>query len=90
LRSSNPAGDETKPLDLTDDERAALIALSKRTLDYARYPYSPRLDPLKAILAKLEPGPLPHAPKAPAAPYQPPPPLPRGAAPSVGRGRRRR
>ena len=37
--------------------RAALIALLKRALEYDRYPMAPRLDPLKAILAKLEPPP---------------------------------
>jgi len=66
-------------LDLTDDEERALIALLRRTIDEARFPYSPRLDPLKAILAKLEP------PK----PAPLPPPLGRGLAPSHG-GKRRR
>jgi hypothetical protein len=41
-------------VELTDDERAALIRLLRQTLDYARFPLAPRLDPLKAILAKLE------------------------------------
>jgi hypothetical protein len=45
----------TEQLDLTDEEKRALIALLKRTLEYARYPLAPRLDPLKAILAKLDP-----------------------------------
>jgi hypothetical protein len=44
-----------EPLDLTDDERAALVRLIRRALDETRYPLSPQLDPLKAILAKLEP-----------------------------------
>src|SRR5262249_33375258 len=73
--------DETEPLALTAEEKAALIALLKRTLDYARYPYSPRHDPLKAILAKLvPPAPIP----------EPKPPLRPGMGPSVGRGRRSR
>jgi hypothetical protein len=65
---------------LTDDEKEALIALLKRTIEYARFPLAPRLDPLKAILAKLDPP-----------PPQPEslPPLPSGAASRVGRGRRR-
>jgi len=42
-------------LDLTDDEKLALTALLRRTIDSDRYPLSPRLAPLKAILAKLEP-----------------------------------
>lgn len=43
------------PLDLTHDERVALVRLLCRTLDDDPYPMAPRLDPLKAILAKLEP-----------------------------------
>ena len=42
-------------LDLTDDETAALIAHLRHALEYDPFPYAPRLDPLKAILAKLEP-----------------------------------
>jgi hypothetical protein len=45
----------TEQLDLTAEEKAALIALLKRTLEYARFPLAPRLNPLKAILEKLEP-----------------------------------
>jgi hypothetical protein len=71
----------TGQLDLTDEEKRALIALLKRTLDYTRYPRAPRLDPLKAILAKLEP---------PAPRPEPLPPLPAGAVPRVRRGRQRR
>jgi hypothetical protein len=41
-------------LDLTDDEAAALARHLRQTLDYTRYPFAPRFDPLKAILAKLE------------------------------------
>ena len=41
--------------DLTAEERAALIGLLRRALDEARYPLSRRYDPIKAILAKLEP-----------------------------------
>ena len=42
-------------LDLSDDEAAALAQLLRRTIDENRYPLSPRLTPLKAILAKLDP-----------------------------------
>ncbi len=42
-------------LDLTDDEERALVQLLRRTLDFDPFPHAPRLDPLKAILAKLEP-----------------------------------
>jgi len=41
--------------DLSDDEKLALTALLKRTIEEDRYPLSPRLHPLKAILAKLKP-----------------------------------
>jgi hypothetical protein len=69
------------PLTLTAEERAALIGLLRRALDEARYPFSRRYDPIKAILAKLEP-PVPRA--------EPLPPLRRGMGPSHGQGRRRR
>jgi hypothetical protein len=65
-------------LDLTDDETAALARLLRHTIDEARYPLSPRLAPLKAILAKLEPPePRPELP----------PPLKPYDAPRVRRGR---
>lgn len=59
-------------LDLTDDEARALVAHLRHALEYDPYPYAPRLDPLKAILAKLEPS-------KPAA--EPPPPLRSGMGP---------
>ena len=67
-------------LDLTDEEPAALARRLREALDYARYPFAPRLDPLKAILAKLDP-PKPQPEQLP--------PRKAGVAPSVGRGRRR-
>ena len=42
-------------LDLADDEKAALVAHLRRALEYDPFPFAPQLDPLKAILAKLEP-----------------------------------
>ena len=42
-------------LDLTDGEKAALVAHLRHALEYDPFPFAPRLDPLKAILAKLEP-----------------------------------
>jgi hypothetical protein len=60
-------------LDLSDDEAAALAQLLRRTINDDPYPLSPRLAPLKVILAKLDP-PLPR-------PGEPLPPLPVGAAP---------
>jgi hypothetical protein len=68
-------------LPLTAEERAALIGLLRRAIDQARYPFSRRYDPLKAILAKLDPP----APKP-----EPLPPLRPGMGPSHGQGRRRR
>jgi hypothetical protein len=52
-REPRPYSDED--LVLTDVEKRALIALLKRTIDEARFPYSPQLAPLKVILAKLVP-----------------------------------
>ena len=42
-------------LDLTDDETAALARILRNTIDEDRFPYSPRLAPLKAILATIDP-----------------------------------
>jgi hypothetical protein len=42
-------------LDLTDDKKLALVAHLRHALEYDPFPYAHRLDPLKAILAKLEP-----------------------------------
>jgi hypothetical protein len=45
---------------LTDDEKTALVALLKRSIDADRYPFSPRIRTLRSILAKLEePQPAP-------------------------------
>jgi hypothetical protein len=45
-------------LDLTEDEVSALVNLLTRTIDGDRYPLSPRVRTLKAILAKLRPEPV--------------------------------
>jgi hypothetical protein len=66
-------------LDLSDDEAAALAQLLRRTINDDPYPLSPRLAPLKAILAKVDP---------PQPPPETLPPLKTGAAPSVRRRRR--
>jgi hypothetical protein len=65
-------------LDLTDDETRALVAHLRHALEYAPFPFAPRLDPLKAILAKLDPQP----PRP-----EPLPPLKPGMGARVGRGR---
>ena len=45
---------ERMTLDLTDNEKLALVAHLRHALEYDPFPFAPRLDPLKAILAKLE------------------------------------
>jgi hypothetical protein len=44
-------------LDLTEEETDALARLLRRTIDDDRYPLSPRVQTLKAILAKIQPEP---------------------------------
>jgi hypothetical protein len=68
-------------LELTDDEERALVRLLHHAIDDDPFPHAPRLDPLKTILAKLEPP----APKP-----EPLPPLRPGMGPRHGQGRRRR
>lgn len=41
--------------DLTDDEKLAVVAHLRQLLEYDPFPFALRFDPLKAILAKLEP-----------------------------------
>jgi hypothetical protein len=43
---------------LCPDEADALATLLTRTIDSDRYPFSPRIRTLKAILAKLAPQPV--------------------------------
>ena len=66
-------------LDRAEDETAALARLLRHTIDEERYPLSPRLAPLKAILAKLQP---------PAQHVEPPPALKPADAPRPRRPRR--
>jgi hypothetical protein len=68
-------------LDLSDDEAAALSQLLRRTINDDPYPLSPRLVPLKAILARLDP---PRPPSGSSPPLQA-----RDAPSSAGRRRRR-
>lgn len=67
-------------LDLSDDESAALARLLRKTIDEDRYPLSPRVRLLQAILDKIEPSPA----------REQPPPLKTYAPPRFIRGRRRR
>ena len=41
-------------IDLPDDELAALTAAVRRLIEGDRYPHAPRLDPLRAALARLQ------------------------------------
>jgi hypothetical protein len=41
-------------IDLPDDELAAVTAAIRRAIEGDRYPHAPRLDPLRAALARLE------------------------------------
>jgi hypothetical protein len=54
-------------LELSDDEAAALAQLLRHAIAGDPYPLSPRLAPLKAILAKLDP---PQPPLGSAPPLQ--------------------
>jgi hypothetical protein len=53
-------------IDLTDEEHAALLAAVRRSIADDKYPLSPRLAPLKAALAKLDPSSAPKPRLAPA------------------------
>jgi hypothetical protein len=67
-------------LDLHEDETAALIRLLRDAIDRDRYPLSPRIQTLRAILGKLKPEPARPAASPPPRIYAPP---------SRGRYRRR-
>jgi hypothetical protein len=64
-------------LDLSHDEKLALVRLLTRTIEDDRYPLSPRIR-IRAILAKLRPEPV-----------REPLPPPKVYAPPQGRRRRR-
>jgi hypothetical protein len=66
-------------LGLTDEEAAALTQELHEIVENDRYPFSPRIQTLRAILAKLRPEP----------PREPLPPPKVYAPPSKGRYRRR-
>jgi hypothetical protein len=58
-------------LDLTDEETAALTRLLTNTIDADRYPLSPRIQTLKAVLDKIETPPV-REPLPPPKVYAPP------------------
>jgi hypothetical protein len=43
-------------IDLPDDQLAAVTAAVRGLIEGDRYPHAPRLDPLRAALARLEAG----------------------------------
>jgi hypothetical protein len=57
--------------DLSDLETDALIRVLSTTIDNDRYPLSPRIQTLKAILGKLRPEPV-REPLPPLRHYEPP------------------
>ena len=59
-------------LPLSADEKCALVAALKRSIDDDRYPLSPRVRTLDAILARLEPSKPAPAPLPPRKYYEPP------------------
>jgi len=76
-----PHIDGIMTLDLSKDEARALADHLKHRLDADPFPFAPKLTPLKAILAKLEP-PKPRP--------EPLPPVRRGMGPTHNQGRRKR
>jgi hypothetical protein len=46
------------------EELAAVVAALRRAIEDDRYPRAPRLDPLRAALAKLDPAPPSPTPAA--------------------------
>jgi hypothetical protein len=56
---------------LSDDESAALVRLLRKAIDEDRYPLSPRVQLLQAILDQLDPPPVRETPP-PLKVYAPP------------------
>lgn len=50
-------------IDLSDDELAAVIAAIRRAIEDDRFPHAPRLDPLRAALARFDAATAPELPK---------------------------
>jgi hypothetical protein len=68
-------------MELSEVERAALVELLRQTIGASRYPLSPRVKMLKAVLAKMEP---------PAPISQPFPPPKASERPSLALAKKRR
>jgi hypothetical protein len=52
-------------IDLTDNELAEVVDALRRAIREDKFPMAPRLDPLKALLAKLTNEPAKPIPRAP-------------------------
>jgi len=59
------------PLELTDEETAALAEELHNIVENDRYPLSPRIQTLKAILGKIRPEPV-RKPLPPLQHFEPP------------------
>jgi hypothetical protein len=66
-----PISGVMQPLDLSDEEAAALIKELADITGNDRYPFSARIQTLRAILAKLRPEPI-REPSPPPKVYAPP------------------
>ena len=60
-------------IDLPDDELAAVVAAIRRAIADDKYPHAPRLDPLRAALARLDAASMKAPPPAKAAKATPAP-----------------
>jgi hypothetical protein len=69
--------------DLTGDDKAIIVELLRETIEADRFPLSPRIKVLRAILAKLGVG------SAPAVPHYPPPKPPGERSVVLAKKRRR-
>jgi hypothetical protein len=72
-------------IDLTDEERAAVTAAVRRTLDADRFPHAPRLAPLRSALAKLDPATAPRSAAPARSPLPPSQPASRRQSPTIAR-----
>ena len=57
-------------LNLSDEEIHGLIAYARDKFGDERYPFAPALRPVREVLAKLDPKPIPQPP-TPKKPYVP-------------------
>jgi hypothetical protein len=61
-----------KNFELTDDEAQALVRVIREAIDSDRFPLSPRVQVLRAILARLKPEPARPAASPEPRVYEPP------------------